>query len=170
VLAQEFYRAYPERFISLVLSDTYAGGRAGPEEERQATLQARLNALDTMTPEEMARQRVHALVMPDAPEELIAEIQAVLAEIHSPGYRMAAIALADANTLDVQPTIAVPTLITAGDHDQIRPPVSAHEMHATIPGSRLVVIENAGHLPCVERYEVYNAAVRDFLAEVGATV
>jgi pimeloyl-ACP methyl ester carboxylesterase len=170
VLAQEFYRSYPERFVSLVLSDTYAGGLAQPAEERDAALQARLTALDTLTPAEMARQRVHALVMPDAPEDLVAEIQSVLTEIHSPGYRMAAIALANANTLDVHPTITVPTLITAGDHDQIRPPESAHEMHATIPASSLVVIENAGHLPCVERSEVYNTAVREFLAGVGATV
>lgn len=168
VLAQEFYRHYPERFRSLVISDTYAGGGAQPAEERDATLQARLNALDTMTPEEMGRRRVGALLMPDAPEALVAEVQSVLAEIHSPGYRMAAIALANANTLDVHPTITVPTLITAGDHDGIVPPERAREMHKRIPGSRHIEIENAGHLPCVERPEIYNAAVREFLRGVDA--
>ena len=164
VLAQEFYRSYPERFVSLVLSDTYAGGNAQPAEERDAALQARLTALDTMTPAEMARRGVHALLMPDAPEALVAEVESVLTEIHSPGYRMAAIALANANTLDVQPTISIPTLITAGDHDGIVPPERAREMHASIPDSRLV--ENAGHLPCVERPEIYNAAVRESLLSV----
>ena len=166
VLAQEFYRSYPERFISLVLSDTYAGGNAQPEEERDEALQARLAALDTMTPAEMARQRVHALLMPDAPEALVAEVESVLAEIHSPGYRMAAIALANADTRGIQPAIAVPTLITAGDSDAIVPPERAHEMQASISESRLVVIENAGHLPCVERSEVYNSALREFLTEL----
>ncbi|MEZ4522051.1 MAG: alpha/beta fold hydrolase [Thermomicrobiales bacterium] len=169
VLAQEFYRLAPERFRSLTLSDTYAGGQAQPEEEREASLRARLNALETMTPEEMARQRVHALLMPDAPEHLVAEVESVLAEIHSPGYRMAAIALANADTRDVQPSICVPTMITVGDHDGIVPPERGREMHASIPGSRLVVIENAGHLPCVERPEIYNAAVRDFLMDVEST-
>ena len=166
VLAQEFYRSYPERFISLVLSDTYAGGGAQPAGEQDSALQARLRALDTMTPAEMARQRVHALLMPDAPQELVAEVESVLAEIHPAGYRMAAIALANANTLDVQPAIAVPTLITAGDSDAIVPPERAREMQATIPESQLVVIENAGHLPCVERPEIYNDAIREFLDEV----
>ncbi len=166
VLAQEFYRSHPERFRSLVLSDTYAGGGAQTEEERETALQARLTALETMTPAEMARQRVHALLMPDAPEDLVAEVESVLAEIHSPGYRMAAIALANADTLDIQPAIAIPTLITAGDHDGIVPPSRALEMHAAIPGSRLVVIESAGHLPCVERPEIYNAAVLEFLVSV----
>ncbi len=164
VLAQEYYRRNPERFRSLVLSDTYAGGEAQPAAERDSALQARLNALDALTPEEMARQRVHALLMPDAPGALVAEVESVLAEIHSPGYRMAAIALANANTLAVQPTITVPTLITAGDSDGIVPPERAREMHANIPGSRLVVIENAGHLPCVERSEAYNSTVREFLS------
>ena len=135
VLAQEFYRSYPERFVSLVLSDTYAGGNAQPAEERDAALQARLTALDTMTPAEMARRRVRALLMPDAPEPLVAEVESVLTEIHSPGYRMAAIALANANTLDIQPTISIPTLITAGDHDGIVPPARAREMHATSPAA-----------------------------------
>jgi pimeloyl-ACP methyl ester carboxylesterase len=168
VLTQEFYRRCPERFVSLTLSDTYAGGGAQPPEERDAALQARLRALDTMTPAEMARQRVSALLMEDAPQALIDEVSSVLAEIHSPGYRMAAIALAGADTRDVHPTITVPTLITAGDHDRIVPPGRAREMHASIPGSRLVMIENAGHLPCVERSEIYNAAVRKFIEDVGA--
>jgi pimeloyl-ACP methyl ester carboxylesterase len=168
VLAQEFYRRCPQRFVSLTLSDTYAGGGAQPPEERDAALQARLNALDTMTPAEMARQRVAALLMEDAPPALFDEVGAVLAEIHSPGYRMAAIALAAADTRDVHPAISVPTLITAGDHDGIVPPERARQMHAAIPASRLVMIERAGHLPCVERSEVYNAAVRAFLEHVEA--
>ncbi|CAN5641743.1 alpha/beta hydrolase [soil metagenome] len=166
VLAQEFYRSYPERFRSLTLSDTSAGGRSQPEEEREAALQARLRALETMTPAEMASQRAHALLMPDAPEDLVAEVQSVLAEIHPEGYRMAAIALANANTRDVWPVISVPALVTAGDNDGIVPPKRAREMHAAIPGSRLVVIENAGHLPCVERPGIYNAAVGEFVASV----
>jgi 3-oxoadipate enol-lactonase len=116
----------------------------------------------------MARQRVSALLMEDAPRALFDEVGAVLAEIHSPGYRMAAIALAAADTRDVHAGIAVPTLITAGDHDGIVPPERARQMQAAIPASRLVMIERAGHLPCVERSEVYNAAVRAFLEHVEA--
>jgi pimeloyl-ACP methyl ester carboxylesterase len=168
VLAQEFYRRYPERFRSLILSDTYAGGGAQPAAERDAALQARLNATVTMTPAEMARQRVSALLTEDAPPALFDEVESVLAEIHPAGYRMAAIALANTDSRDVQPTISVPTLIIAAEHDRIVPPERAREMQAAIPGSRLVMIERAGHLPCVEQPEVYNAAVRDFLKVVEA--
>jgi 3-oxoadipate enol-lactonase len=83
---------------------------------------------------------------------------------------MAAIALADADTRDVLPTVTVPTLIIAAEQDRVVPPARARELHAAIPGSRLVMIENAGHLPCVEQPDAYNAAVRAFLMSVGEDV
>ena len=167
VLAQVFYRHYPARVRSLILSDTFAGGGAQPVEERDAALQARLTAVATMTPAEMARQRAPVLLTADAPASLLSEVEAVLAEIHPDGYRMAAIAASNADTRDVHPTISVPTLIIAAEHDRIVPPDRAREMHAAIPGSQLVMIERAGHLPAVEQPDTYNAAVRAFLLPLG---
>jgi pimeloyl-ACP methyl ester carboxylesterase len=167
ILAQEFYRRHPERVRSLVLSDTSAGGGAQPAAEREAALQARLTALATMTPAELARQRAPVLLTIEAPASLVAEVEAVLAEIHPVGYRMAAIASSNADTRDVLPTVSVPTLIIAAEHDRVVAPARARELHAAIPGSRLVMIDQAGHLPCVEQPEVYNAAVREFLTGVG---
>lgn len=163
ILAQEFYRHHPERVRSLILSDTSAGGGAQSPAEREAALQARLTALDTLTPTEMARQRAPVLLTAEAPASLIAEVESVLAAIHPVGYRMAAIAAANADTRDVLPTVAVPTLIIAAEHDRVVPPARARELHAAIPGSQLVIIEHAGHLPCIEQPDVYNAAVRAFL-------
>jgi pimeloyl-ACP methyl ester carboxylesterase len=166
ILAQEFYRHYPQRVRSLILSDTSAGGGAQPAREREAALQARLTASDTMTPAEMARQRAPVLLTDGAPASLVAEVEAVLAEIHPVGYRMAAIASANADTRDVLPTVSVPTLVIAAEHDRVVPPERARELHAAVPGSQLVIIGQAGHLPCVEQPETYNAAVRAFLMSV----
>lgn len=167
VLAQVFYRHHPERVRSLILADTSAGGGSQSPAEREAALQARLSALDTLTPAEMARQRAPVLLAPGAPASLVTEVEAVLAEIHPVGYRMAAIAAANADTRDVLPTVAVPTLIITAEHDRVVPPTRARELHAAIPGSRLVMIENAGHLPCAEQPDAYNAIVRAFLMSVG---
>jgi pimeloyl-ACP methyl ester carboxylesterase len=49
--------------------------------------------------------------------------------------------------------IDVPTLIVWGDEDRIFAPSHANAMKNAIPGARHVVIENAGHLPHVERLE-----------------
>ena len=56
VLAQEFFRLYGERVRSLILSDTFPGSACRPEEERNASLQGRLKAVETMTPAEMAKR------------------------------------------------------------------------------------------------------------------
>jgi pimeloyl-ACP methyl ester carboxylesterase len=61
--------------------------------------------------------------------------------------------------------VRVPTLILCGREDALCP-VERHElMHALVPGSRLVVIEGAGHLPTLERPVETTAALADWLAE-----
>jgi 3-oxoadipate enol-lactonase len=64
---------------------------------------------------------------------------------------------------DLLPSIDVPTLIVVGDEDSITPPADAEAMGAKIEGSRLVVIEGAGHLSNVERPERFNRALVEFL-------
>jgi pimeloyl-ACP methyl ester carboxylesterase len=59
--------------------------------------------------------------------------------------------------------LAVPTLIVAGRDDRITPPERSEFLHRAIRGSRLVVIEGAGHTLPAERPADFNAAVREFL-------
>jgi non-heme chloroperoxidase len=42
-------------------------------------------------------------------------------------------------------SIAAPTLIVAGERDDIAPLADAEALRSTIPGARLVVYEDAGH-------------------------
>lgn len=58
----------------------------------------------------------------------------------------------------------VPTLIVWGDRDQVIPVSHAHIAHELIPGSRLEVVENAGHFLPFERPEVLDRLLHDFLA------
>src|SRR5574340_152532 len=59
--------------------------------------------------------------------------------------------------------IRVPTLIVHGRQDGRVPLARAEELHAEIPGSRLVVLEDCGHWPHVEKRTEFVAAVKDFL-------
>jgi proline-specific peptidase len=59
-------------------------------------------------------------------------------------------------------TIKVPTLITVGDHDESDPSL-AREMNARIPGSKLVVLPNSGHMTFVDQPKMFNRAVEEFL-------
>ena len=59
--------------------------------------------------------------------------------------------------------IAVPTLLVWGDKDGLVPPRFGEAYRDLIPGSRLVVLDNAGHAPFDEQKDAFLAAFRDFL-------
>ncbi|MEO8378191.1 MAG: alpha/beta hydrolase [Acidobacteriota bacterium] len=58
--------------------------------------------------------------------------------------------------------VKAPVLVLHGRQDPLE---SAEEVHATFPGSRLVILENAGHFPWLEQPEKFYAALGGFLAE-----
>ncbi len=59
---------------------------------------------------------------------------------------------------------ALPTLIVWGDRDAIIPVQHAYAAHESIPGSRLEIVEGAGHFVHVEAPERFLAVMQDFLA------
>ena len=62
--------------------------------------------------------------------------------------------------------IDVPTLVIGGDEDAITPPKMMRALHRAIPGSRLEVIAQAGHLSNVERPAAFNTVVSEFLGSL----
>lgn len=59
-------------------------------------------------------------------------------------YQLAA--LAGWSSVPMLPLLDVPTLILAGDEDQIVPPINSRFLHALIPESKLRLIRGGGHL------------------------
>ena len=59
--------------------------------------------------------------------------------------------------------IRAPTLVIWGASDRLIGSEYADAFHAAIPGSRLVTVENAGHLPMLEQPDAFAAAVDAFL-------
>jgi alpha/beta hydrolase fold len=62
---------------------------------------------------------------------------------------------------DVLPRVDVPTLLVYGERDVRAPLTVAEDLEAAIPGSRLVVLPDAGHLCNIEAPNEFNVAVRD---------
>jgi proline iminopeptidase len=60
------------------------------------------------------------------------------------------------------PSLKVPTLITVGDHDECDPSL-AKAMNALIPGSKLVILPDSGHMTFVDQPELFTRAVEEFL-------
>ena len=59
-------------------------------------------------------------------------------------------------------TIAKPTLVMCGADDKMTPPALSQFLKDNIPGARLSLIENAGHMAMLENAEAFNEALKSF--------
>ncbi|MCA0318491.1 MAG: alpha/beta hydrolase [Proteobacteria bacterium] len=60
--------------------------------------------------------------------------------------------------------IHCPTLVLVGDQDAITPPFMSEDMAEAIPGARLTVVADCGHLSTLERPEAVNAALVEWFS------
>ena len=63
-------------------------------------------------------------------------------------------------------TIAVPTLITCGRHDNQCPVSQSQLMHSSIPRSDLAIFEESGHFPFFEEADAYSRVLHAFLSKL----
>jgi len=162
-LALELYHRHPSLPRALVLASAYAGWAgslpAGVVEQR---LQQAMRLAD-LPPDRLVTELMPTMFTDSAPAELVEEFAASVREFHPVGLRANSRAFAEADLRDVLPTIDVPTLLLYGDEDVRAPSNVAHDLHARIPGSRLVVIPGAGHVCSIDAAERFNSEVRAFL-------
>jgi pimeloyl-ACP methyl ester carboxylesterase len=60
--------------------------------------------------------------------------------------------------------IKAPTLILWGKHDVLLPLSDGELLDRVIPNSRLVVLQESGHIPQVEQPDEFNKSLHDFLS------
>ncbi len=166
-VAFEFYRRYPEHVAGLILTATRAApdSEAGKANRDTAAANVAQNGIT-----ELVEGMLPKLLSPknlEADPELVSFVRDILMKTSVEGAVGALMAMKDRP--DSTPTLAeidVPTLIIHGADDQIVPLAEARAMHEAIKGSKLVVIEDAGHLPNLEQPDAFNDAVIDFLEEI----
>jgi pimeloyl-ACP methyl ester carboxylesterase len=165
-LALEFARRHPGVPATLTLVSAYAGwagSLSAPETERRLTSSLDLSHV---TPERFVAALLPTMFPAGTPAEVVAGFGRSMAEFHPVGFRALARACAE-DLRDGLPLVAVPTLVVCGGTDVRAPRPVAEHLHASIAGSALVVLPDAGHVCNVERPEEFNAAVRAFLREAG---
>lgn len=79
------------------------------------------------------------------------------------GYVNCAKAIRDMDQCHLLGEIDKPTNIIVGADDPACPVAAAETLHAGIAGSKLVVLDNAAHLPNIEQKDAFNSALTDFL-------
>jgi pimeloyl-ACP methyl ester carboxylesterase len=65
---------------------------------------------------------------------------------------------------DVLPQVKVPTLVIVGERDGFTPPERGRAIAEAIPGSELLEIEGASHTAPIERPQLVDSTVLDFVA------
>jgi len=167
-VALEIVRRAPARVERLALLDT--GCRARPEGARGTGERALRLALLALAREKgmraMAREWVRPMVHPArhadtafidtildmferrTPEQFAGQIEALLARPDAVG---------------LLPTIECPTLVLCGREDGWATPSQHEEMATLIPGSRLAIVEDCGHMAPMERPEAIADAMLAWL-------
>jgi pimeloyl-ACP methyl ester carboxylesterase len=164
IVALALQRRHSALSSALILTSAYAGwaGSLPPEVAEQRFRQAL--ALADRTPEAFVGALLPTMFSRPMSRETVDDFRGSMQVFHPPGFRAMARASAE-DVRDVLPHIDVPTLLVYGDRDVRAPLTVAEALEAAIPGSRLTVLPDVGHVCSVEAPEEFNAAVRDFLHE-----
>lgn len=163
MLAVEIMQIAPERVTKLALLDT--GVRSQNEAER-AVRRARIRLADEGHFElvlgmQMARF-IPAYRLPD--KALVDEVMTMCGEIGVEIYKcQEELAAIRSDRRPDLPRIGCPTVVVCGRDDAATPLFLSEEMTAAIPGAKLVVIEQCGHLVTMEKPAETNAILRRWL-------
>jgi pimeloyl-ACP methyl ester carboxylesterase len=159
---------HPGRVRSLALLDTSpAFGLDGTDPEEWKRL--RLAGIEAgETPASFAEPVLRSIMAPGAGDGAVAAAVASMQRISPEGFRAAVELLPSHDVRSRLGEIRVPTLVLVGDQDAETPPSYAEAIAAGIPGARLEVIPDCGHISNLEAPEAVTAALRAHLAAAEA--
>jgi pimeloyl-ACP methyl ester carboxylesterase len=164
-VALEIVRLAPDRVERLALLDTgmdpIAEGSAGEQERDKRMALLRVARQDGMR--RMGREWARGMVHPDRLDTPLFEEILDMIERQTPAIFEAQITalLGRPDAREVLGGLRCPVLLACGRQDAWSPLTRHEEMQALCPGSRLVVIEDSGHMTTMEQ----PAAVSQALAE-----
>jgi pimeloyl-ACP methyl ester carboxylesterase len=167
-VAFQVYRMAPERVERIALLNTGADGRPagekGEEEERKRRSLLRIAQEQGMRAGAMAwyppmidARRVSDMALV---EPMVAMVERKTPEIWEKQL-MALLGRPDARpVLDM---IRCPALFLSGHQDTWSPPARHAEMSAKIPGSKLAIVNDSGHMSTMEQPAAVSQALREWL-------
>ena len=157
---------YADRLQSLILCDTAA---IIPEEAKvlwpERTNIARDKGMQGLVEASMERWFTPSFRSQNS--QMLARIREQFVATPVEGYIGCSEAIQKLSYLDQLAEIKIPTLIIVGEDDPGTPVAAAQAIHERIPDSKLVIVPSAQHLSNVEQPEFFNAALLEFLGNVG---
>ncbi|MBM3560393.1 MAG: alpha/beta fold hydrolase [Alphaproteobacteria bacterium] len=164
-IAMELLRQAPERVRRLALLDTSA--RPDTPEQREGRA-AMLAASHTGEFKGITRRLLGQFIHPGRMQDtaLAEAIMAMTGRVGPDNFRRQQLALLPARAVDRRPALAeirCPTLVLCGREDVLTTLAMHEEIAGLIPGARLAVVEECGHLSTMERPHAVTALLRDWL-------
>jgi pimeloyl-ACP methyl ester carboxylesterase len=162
-VALEIVAQAPERVVKLALLDTNARADTDKQRRRRRGLMALADRGEFrgVTP-----RLLPVLIHPDrtGDEELTGEVMAMAERVGRDAFlRQQRLIMERPDSRPMLPSIACPTLVLCGRQDAISTLEMHVEMADAIPGARLAVVEECGHLASLERPHATTALMRDWL-------
>ena len=160
IIAQLMAHHRPEMIDKLILCDTrHKIADAEFWNKRIETIKA--NGLNSISGDLMKRWFAPSfhIVYPAK----VAGYKNMLERTSLTGYVQTCAAIRDADTTEIAKKIAHKTLCIVGSEDLSTTVEEVKSLHTLIPGSAFEVIENSGHLPCVDNPEMLSKLIIDFI-------
>jgi pimeloyl-ACP methyl ester carboxylesterase len=162
-IAYAILRQAPERVTRLALLDT--GCRADTDERKEQRLRrnelARREGAGAVQ-DELMPLLIHEARLADKAFTALVRRMAVDTGTEALIRQHAAL-MGRPDSRPSLPTIECPTLVLVGREDALTPVAMAEEIAAGVPGARLEVVPDCGHLSTMERPEAVNRALRAWL-------
>ena len=163
MIALDFASAHPDRTSALILCDT--GARIGNADMWNARIdEIHRDGLEHVGRAVLARWFSPAFLR-QRPAEAAGYLN-MLARTTVEGYTSTCAAIRDADLQDAARAVTAPALVVCGDQDLATPPSLAQELAQTL-NAPFTLIENAGHLPCIEQPRVLSDTITTFLRSHG---
>jgi pimeloyl-ACP methyl ester carboxylesterase len=162
-IAYEIVRQAPERVTRLALLDT--GSRADAPERKARRLE--LIALAERegagaAQDELMPQLIHESRLKEKP--LVDAIRQMAVDTGAEAFkRQQAAIMGRPDSRPFLASIRCPTLVLVGREDALTPVELAREIAAGIPGAKLKIVPDCGHLSTLERPAAVNRALREWL-------
>ncbi|MCD4748125.1 MAG: alpha/beta hydrolase [Thermoanaerobaculales bacterium] len=147
----------------LILADTRSGN------DHQEVRTARDEAITEVAAdgiEPLAQSMLPKLLSEHCGQELADAVHTIMLDQDPIGIMAALTAMRDRpDSSNLLPKTNIPVLVIVGAEDTLTPPEESEAMAAAIPGARLAVVPNSGHLTNLENPIVFNETVASFLKD-----
>ncbi len=167
-IALELLRQAPARIDRLVLMSTLASADGPAQTARR---EGYLRLVEGGRFDEVVEERLPMLLSPRrrSDEALVAAARAMAAETGPEAFlRQQRAIMSRPDSRPGLGAIASPTLILFGRQDGIATLAHQEEMAAAIPGARLEILEDCGHLPTLEQPARVNALLAEWLGPISS--